>query len=1123
MWRPFDARFEGILESLDFQTTILGEEINFLLLGQIQDEQESQHRMLSEGHALQEKLQNSFNKFSKDAFLTSSLKWLHPPPEFKENLEQAQAARVDGTAEWIFENPVFIAWMQSKVPFHKSGRLLWINGNPGSGKTVLAGSITEELDRQPEDGTANNAVFYYLFNETSGTRNSGADAYRSIATQILQQFCHDQMIQDIFAIAMSHYPVQTNATENELLDLMLQVFHHFRDTTIILDGLDECTDGERLCKEISRWCYHADVKVLLLSRPNVLYLRRRLAKETQIALSRNDLDDDIAMYLEPRILELKEEGLLPPDSREDDLVTRLVSRAEGMFLWARLMVTFLRSPALTRSERLETITETTPDGLHGMYQRIHSQILLLDGPSRELACQALTWVAYSPRNLGCSEIRHALKPDEWEDSDAANGQFHDAVIFSSCGLLEKNTHRNTYQYIHLSAREYFGSFETRRRNSLTPLIPEEHRAKGQILKRCISLLTYEIPLRPLSTIRGRNGSDDIKKALPLLHFASLEWIPLYLGHANSALQSNDDLEISQRVSKFLGLHLNVMVWIESLYTFEPNYIAKSAAALDLLIHRRSLLAHNDRLPSIRSCLYDLSELFLDLKNLDEAWNSTLAVRPSAIWEDVTLFTKSRFLVPTKAGSLQTLAPSMELEGEGTGPMFCISRSSEDGSRLAILAIYPSRSFIAHHRGTIPKGVKKTCQGWIANFETRSLNEGQSQVSSRLTTILDAGDVELFLKQQHGERNSTIKLPISIQPDLNCFTVFNKLFFSIGGFSKAQLSSVPIGLPLQADHRLSRFWSLSSAGDNYEYEISWTDDGNHLVFVDGHERSSSSWIGVFRTGCCQELQEPLELVNSTYHRTYVGTKKAEATCHPERPVLAIRIGRYIYLWPFLQGSPFTFHQLPRNTMILYPQDSVKMSFSHCGRYLVTSCYAIGNGRPETLPLPQDLETADTQSKQTRGTDLEEPQNKASPSELVSVGNDASVVTRGTFPRFISDSRVAISSSSSGTTVTTVRTNVLPYHQVELVQCDSSGKRDVMPLLHIPSTFPADGFSVTVHSTVGDDQNGLLKIILNKTSTNGSVSTQSAGSENLPLVIWKDPKCYALGLDRTVIQSHISWVR
>jgi hypothetical protein len=130
-----------------------------------------------------------------------------------------------------------------------------------------------------------------------------------------------------------------------------------------------------------------------------------------------------------------------------------------------------------------------------------------------------------------------------------------------------------------------------------------------------------------------------------------------------------------------------MIWIESVYTSSPFYFKTEFGGLAQLAHQ---LYENSSQPDVKELAAGLIELLTDVRKLDEAWGKILQLNPAEIWGDVTIFTESNFLVKTKAGTMESLAPRMESESErGIKPHFCISSSSEDGDRLAVLSIFPS--------------------------------------------------------------------------------------------------------------------------------------------------------------------------------------------------------------------------------------------------------------------------------------------------------------------------------------------------------------------------------------------------------------------------------------------------
>jgi hypothetical protein len=72
-------------------------------------------------------------------------------------------------------------------------------------------------------------------------------------------------------------------------------------------------------------------------------------------LSRQSVEDDIRLYLSRRLGDLLQKKL-PPGCDKEQILVHLLDSPNGMFLWARLMMDYLDSPALNPPEnRLATI------------------------------------------------------------------------------------------------------------------------------------------------------------------------------------------------------------------------------------------------------------------------------------------------------------------------------------------------------------------------------------------------------------------------------------------------------------------------------------------------------------------------------------------------------------------------------------------------------------------------------------------------------------------------------------------------------------------------------------------------------------------------------------------------
>ncbi|KAF5544018.1 vegetatible incompatibility het-E-1 [Fusarium phyllophilum] len=93
------------------------------------------------------------------------------------DLELRNMSRTEGTCTWIFERQEFKDWRDAK-----KNSVLWYNGPPGSGKSVLASAVINHLQEQPESEVVH---FFYSFRAAS--KRQETCGLRSIALQLLSK------------------------------------------------------------------------------------------------------------------------------------------------------------------------------------------------------------------------------------------------------------------------------------------------------------------------------------------------------------------------------------------------------------------------------------------------------------------------------------------------------------------------------------------------------------------------------------------------------------------------------------------------------------------------------------------------------------------------------------------------------------------------------------------------------------------------------------------------------------------------------------------------------------------------------------------------------------------------
>lgn len=616
LWKPFDVRFQSILGRLQFHQSLLKEELQWATMGSLKSTMRAEAQRgeatredirstramaltLTEKFSQEQrsKLEITFRwdfadfELSSDSFAASVVEWLEPE-QFTMPFEAALDAREDGTAEWLFGETKFKLWRDNP-----HGSLLWVQGNPGWGKTILAAASTKELcDLHLSDSDSLPIVCYYFFAQETKHKASRHGAYRAFATQLFQQ-CHQlEEIYNIFSIAKGELCI--TASEHEVLDILRLALVKLSNVFFVLDGIDECMENEKLLRELRGFTSSSSLKTILFSRPNVACLRRFITEDRQICMSRPVLDKDITLFLDSELLSLRDASLLPDNLDISSARNMILQRADGMFLWARLMIFYLASPALTRAERIQEISSCTPEGLDDMYFKIFNHIKSMDRASRLLASQIFMWVGYGKSYMTPSQIKEAI----WGGPESAKADQLDdiehGIIVSCCGLIEKRQDKYL-RFIHLTAREFILSPRLFSETGLSFVLPESE-AASKMARRCLEYVTTSIPSGPLGGDTNRPTSkNQLTSWYPFLEYAAIHW-PEHVQDAvqdpntGSTLRQTEVIALTKTLEEFLALKPSLMVWIEALYAYNAF---SSIQVLDSLAKKMAVL-----LPRSRSSL-----------------------------------------------------------------------------------------------------------------------------------------------------------------------------------------------------------------------------------------------------------------------------------------------------------------------------------------------------------------------------------------------------------------------------------------------------------------------------------------------------------------------------------------
>ncbi|CAG9990590.1 unnamed protein product [Clonostachys byssicola] len=1226
--KPFDVRFKEILEKISFYHNLVKEEIETERVDEMQDDlsklkaaaaeqateklqitvleklkeiQEGQapnkaqlallQSLLIDGFSRQATLESQnrlldllyqFRKHEEAQmqaeFKTAVIRWIDPP-DYKENLCDAQDERADETAEWIFDNPALgpqdkILRQHRILParFYGSMVIIKLNdasfksktdnikGKPGSGKTVLAGSIVEELRRKQKSHTVDSAVCYYFFNQNMGKKNNHIDTYRAILAQLFYH-CHEiDQVYDVFGMIKVGIVSDIRASEHELIDTIQLCLKEVPRSHFILDGIDECSNDTKLLKNIKIWCETTSVKIILLSRPDVSSLRKAISPASTITMIDSALGRDICRYLTPEFDVFRNEGLLPKDADIEMLASHLGKRAEGMFLWARVMIEYLASPALSKRQRLEIIMEDTPGGLdrlEDLYCRIQDRIDALDRPSRQLAQKALVWIAHT--RLTLPELSEAITDEDLgPDRDEGSDHFEHAVIVSCRGIIEKRSN-GIFRYIHLTAREFAQNGP--RRSARQALIPHVHIAKAQIVQYCVRYFKKRIPANPLSGQLGVTADANIIiHRWPLLKFASRNWMAfaVELLCSHEAEFSGNQMEgLYTEINAFLQNQFFVMVWIEALYTLCPSEVYTSVEETRTNIEQMQLM---QLAPNWQECWQNLKELIQDICQLNLDWGETLTETPYEVWGDVGIFQKSKFLASTKAGTVESLALRLHQKGSSSaaGPLFSQSRSSLDTKRLAVLSVFPcsdmancrffrdgwdrhddipfnaeaSRRLKESYGYSAPSPRKRpanpsppssqfdfwvACSGWVITYEIFSIEAAESSRLLLIEAPIDALSVEICLRQSLlvDTKDWICAFALSIGPSLDRFTVLNVLF---DVRSDQTYHCRTIEWPQR--HRPS-CWdtskriksnAYSSGRDSYNYHFSWSWDGRYVLFRDRNLKASE-WVqrgtslAIFSIEESISDAEGIRLVNS-FSTSSLTTGFHSCHFHPTKDLLLLRDDRDFYLWKFLDEKEPSVLQLT-DTETRPGLGIESISFSSCGKYIAISYRT--QPWPKLYPLETFLgiektfETFHEATETSSGIIENSAAQPSAASSEVAARNKQTELTTNSIISGATSSSVVVR-KSHGNEFEMALLKVAPK-EVQFRQMHE-GKDTSTALIKLPQSIPTKNITAEVTAPIaGEDPK--FQVILNAGPAKVFLSSDAgAAATHLPLVVRKDPRALRL---------------
>lgn len=463
------------------------------------------------------------------------------------------------TCGWLLLKSTFNTWLD---PRDQKERILWITGNPGTGKSTMMKYVHNVIDQQWH---VDYVLFSYFFHgRGTALQRTKLGFLRSILHQFLRRF------QDSLRIFMLEYDEKISQkaeddiqwTEVELEKILMKVIreiqlHESVQVCLLVDALDE--SGEEtvhdivsLLKNITKDC----------SKMNVIFSCRRYpivqCNYSAISMEKEN-QADIQTVVNSLLMEEFQN-----DEEINILKESILRRAEGMFQWALLVTRSVvnRHRKLGNAvSALLKIVEKLPSDLHKLYASLLEDFEL---DEKHQTIKLLRWILFSIRPLTAEELQHALVADEKDMPSSvydfeSNEHFVDpmkGIITLSRGLAEIKHHegKRIAQFIHQTVPEYLlmggGLGQLIGSTNRRSVVGKSHFA---LSRSCLNYAALPEISRFSSAARRRYKPYDYSavKRFPLAEYVHDYWI-MHIMHVESHnIDQKDLLELLKNREKVM--------------------------------------------------------------------------------------------------------------------------------------------------------------------------------------------------------------------------------------------------------------------------------------------------------------------------------------------------------------------------------------------------------------------------------------------------------------------------------------------------------------------------------------------------------------------------------------------
>ncbi|KAG4272783.1 hypothetical protein FPRO04_10298 [Fusarium proliferatum] len=360
----------------------------------------------------------------------------------KKRIQSQKGDPLRESYEWILKSDAYQTFMDDA-----SSRVLWVNGPPGKGKTMLLCGIIDELQKS----LRSISFFLCQANVKEEDLSSDTAVMRGLIYVLLE---HQPSL--IYVIRRSYdqqkdrlfNSINSSELLGDILTTMLQD-SCLQDTILLVDALDECninrTKLTNLIVNLSKSC---NTKWIISSRdwPEI---RQELVGATglmslDLEQEHESVSEAVKAYIRKKVDDLAKTKWKNDLELKEKVFDYMQSHADGTFLWVALVCERLANSGIRKRLVMEELMKF-PTSLTALYQVMMNRITDSSEADRLKQILALVCVVYRP--IKSDEIPALVEPMSGYDEDDVK----DAI--ASCGSFLILQDKEIF-FVHQSAKEF---------------------------------------------------------------------------------------------------------------------------------------------------------------------------------------------------------------------------------------------------------------------------------------------------------------------------------------------------------------------------------------------------------------------------------------------------------------------------------------------------------------------------------------------------------------------------------------------------------------------------------------------------------------------------------------------